>query len=59
MADRFSLAFDRMPRAKAGGGMARGDRGVVRRAKPGGFGEVPLGFSTDATPCGRGASLCP
>jgi hypothetical protein len=48
---------------EARGGMARGDRGVARRAKPGlprhsfatagGFGVVPLGFATD----GRGASL--
>jgi hypothetical protein len=53
----FSLAFARMPRAEARGGMARGDRGVARRAKPGGFGLVPLGFATDAPPCGRGASL--
>jgi hypothetical protein len=49
--------------------MARGDRGVARRAKPGfprhsfatagGSGVVPLGFATDAPPCGRGASLQP
>jgi len=59
-----------MPRAEARGGMARGDRGVARRAKSGGFGVVPLGFATDsafvaeaaisaqqvAPPCGRGAS---
>ena len=30
----------------------RGDRGVARRAKPGGFGVVPLGFATDAPPVG-------
>jgi len=29
----------------------------ARRAKPGGFGVVPLGFAKDAPPCGRGASL--
>jgi hypothetical protein len=38
-----------MPRAKAQGGMARGDRDVARRVKSGGFGAVPLGFATDAT----------
>ena len=27
-------------------------------ATVGGFGVVPLGFATDALPCGRGASLC-
>ncbi len=43
-----SLAFARMPRAEARGGMATGDRGVARRVKPGGFGVVPLGFATDA-----------
>jgi len=44
----FHLAFARMPRAEARGGMARGDRGVARRAKSGSFGAVPLGFATDA-----------
>ena len=44
----FSLAFARMPRVAARGGMATGDRGVARRAKTGGFGAVPLGFATDA-----------
>jgi hypothetical protein len=34
-----------MPRAEARGGMARGDRDVARRAKSGGFGAVPLGFT--------------
>jgi hypothetical protein len=53
----LSLAFARMPSAEARGGMARGDRGVARSAKPGGFGVVPLGFATDAPPCGRGASF--
>jgi len=53
-----SLAFARMPRAAARGGLATGDRGVARRAKTGlprqsvvpagGFGGVPLGFATDA-----------
>jgi len=62
-----SLAFALMRRAEARGGMARGDRGVARRAKPGlsrhspatagGFGVVLLGFASDAPPCGRGASL--
>jgi len=28
--------------------MVKGDRGVARRAKSGGFGAVPLGFATDA-----------
>ena len=42
-----------MPRAEARGGMARGDRGVARRAKQGGFGAVPLGFPTDARPVGE------
>jgi len=44
----LSLAFARMPRVEARGGMATGDRGVARRAKTGGFGGVPLGFATDA-----------
>ncbi len=44
----LSLAFARMPRTEARGGMATGDRGVARRVKPGGFGVVPLGFATDA-----------
>jgi hypothetical protein len=44
----YSLAFARMPRVEARGGMATGDRGVARRAKTGGFGGVPLGFATDA-----------
>jgi len=52
-----SLAFARMPGAEARGGMARGDRGVAHREKPGVFGAVPLGFPTDAPSCGRGASL--
>ena len=43
-----SLAFARMPRVAARGGMATGDGGVARRAKTGGFGAVPLGFATDA-----------
>ena len=53
-----SLAFARMPRVEARGGMATGDRGVALRAKTGlprhsfataeGFGAVPLGFATDA-----------
>ena len=43
-----SLAFARMPRVEARGGMSTGDRGVARRAKTGGFGGVPLGFATDA-----------
>ncbi len=42
------LAFARMPRVEARGGMATRDRGVARRAKTGGFGGVPLGFATDA-----------
>jgi hypothetical protein len=42
------LAFARMPRVEAWGGMATDDRGVARRAKTGGFGGVPLGFATDA-----------
>ena len=45
---RISLAFARMPRLEARGGMATGDRGVAHRAKTGGFGGVPLGFATDA-----------
>jgi hypothetical protein len=44
-----SLAFASMPRVEARGVMARGERGVARRAKPGGFGVVPLGFATDAS----------
>jgi hypothetical protein len=52
----FHLAFARMPRAEARGGMARGDRGVARRAKSGSFGAVPLGFATDA-PRGRAGSF--
>ena len=43
-----SLAFARMPRTEARGGMATDDRGVARRVKPGGFGVVPLGFATNA-----------
>ncbi len=46
----YSLAFARMPRAEARGGMATGDRGVARREKPGGFGAVPLGFTGFANP---------
>jgi len=46
--DSLRLAFARMPRAEARGGMARGDRGGARRAKSGGFGAVPLSFATDA-----------
>jgi len=51
------LAFARMPRAEARGGLATGDRAVARRAKAGWtfgelkssrFGAVPLGFTTDA-----------
>jgi len=38
-----------MPRGLLRGGMANGDRGVARRAKPGGFGVVSLGFATDST----------
>ena len=45
---RKLLAFARMPRVEARGGMATGDRGVAHRAKTGGFGGVPLGFATDA-----------
>ena len=52
----FHLAFARMPRAEARGGMARGDRGVARRAKSGSFGAVPLGFARDA-PRGRAGSF--
>jgi len=52
----FHLAFARMPRAEARGGVARGDRGVARRAKSGSFGAVPLGFATDA-PRGRTGSF--
>jgi len=53
----FSLAFARMPRAEAQGGMAIGDRAVATRAKAGWasvetksscFGAVSLGFATDA-----------
>jgi len=44
-----------MPRAGARGGMALGDRGVAHWAKSGGFGGVPLGFSTDAP---RGSAGC-
>lgn len=75
------LAFARIHRAaalrsnapaesgEARGQVAKGDRGVARRAlvhrsstaaevgKPGGFGVVPLGFATGAPPCGRDASL--
>jgi DNA repair protein RecO (recombination protein O) len=35
--------------------MATGDRGVARRAKPDGFGVVPLGFATDAPRLGAGS----
>jgi hypothetical protein len=44
----YSLAFARMPHGLLWGGMANGDRGVARKAKPGGFGVVSLGFATDA-----------
>jgi hypothetical protein len=61
----ISLAFAKMPRAEARGGMATGDRAVARRAKAGltfgelrssRFGAVPLGFTTDA-PCGSAGSF--
>jgi hypothetical protein len=51
-----SLASARMPCAEAQGTMAGGDRGEARRAKSGGFGAVPLGFTTDA-PRGRAGSF--
>ena len=44
------------PIAEAQGGMARGDRDVARRAKSGGFGAVPRGFTMDA-PCGSSGSF--
>ena len=63
-----SLAFARMPRVVARGGMATGDRGVARRAKTGlpghsvvpagGFGGVPLGFATDAPRGSAGSFTC-
>ena len=56
---RASLAFARMPRAEARGGMATGDRGVARRVKPGGFGAVPLGFATDAPRGSAGSFTIP
>ena len=52
-----SLAFARMPRVAARGGMATGDRGVARRAKTGGFGAVPLGFARMPRAEAQGASL--
>jgi hypothetical protein len=54
----LSLAFARMPRVAAWGGMATGDRGVARRAKTGGFGAVPLGFATDAPRGSAGSFTC-
>jgi hypothetical protein len=41
------LAFAMMPCAEARGGIARGDRDLAHRVKSGGFGAVPLGFTTD------------